>query len=401
MMTLTPNPDKDMIALSIGDPTVFGNLKPPEEVISAIVEAATSNSNNGYQPSTGSLEAKKAVAEYVSTKDYAVNAKDVIICSGCSMALDICISVLADRGDNILVPCPGFPLYQTLAHGLGVEARQYNLMATQKWQVDLEHARSLINSRTRAIVVNNPSNPCGSVYSAQHLTDILRLAEEHRIPIIADEIYENFVFSDEEFHYMAALSKNVPILSCGGLTKRFLVPGWRLGWIVIHDRDGAFNKIYRGIQNLCNRVLGANSIVQAALGQILSTTPKSFFSATVQHVENNAALAFEMLSVCPGLHPIRPQGAMYMMIRIEMDRFPTFSSDFHLIDSLVSEQSVFPLPGKCFGVDGFVRIVLTIPRDRMIEACRRIAEFCHQHYVEDSPETDTENNTNQVNGINK
>lgn len=238
-MTLTPNPEKKMISLSIGDPTTFGNLKPAKNVVDAIANGIQSGKCNGYAPSTGYVEARKAVAEHIGDN---ITSDDVILCSGCSCSLDLCISAMANPGQNILVPRPGFPLYTTLANGLGIKTKEYNLLPEQDWQVDLDHMESVIDDNTVAILINNPSNPCGSVFDEEHLLEILDIAERYCLPIIADEIYEYFVFNGSEKVYkpIAQLSQNVPVLSCGGLTKRYLVPGWRLGWITIHDRNDVF-----------------------------------------------------------------------------------------------------------------------------------------------------------------
>lgn len=134
----------------------------------------------------------------------------------------------------------GFPLYKTLAHGFGIQTKEYDLLPEQGWQVDLKHLESLIEpGKTKAILINNPSNPCGSVFDRDHLLDILKIAEKYFLPIIADEIYEHFVFQGAKKDYIpvASLTRTVPVLSCGGLTKRWLVPGWRLGWITVHDRN--------------------------------------------------------------------------------------------------------------------------------------------------------------------
>lgn len=150
------------------------------------------------------------------------------------------MTVLAARGTNILVPRPGFPLYQTLASQIGVEIRFYNLLADQNWEIDLDDLQDQIDGKTVAIIYNNPSNPCGSVYSRRHIEDFLSIAERHHIPIIADEIYDELVFEEGLFHPIASLTTQVPVLSCGGIGKRFLVPGWRLGWILVHDKKDRF-----------------------------------------------------------------------------------------------------------------------------------------------------------------
>merc|ERR1719220_2634713 len=362
-MTIVPNPEKKMISLSIGDPTVFGNLLPAKEVVDAVHAALDSQKCNGYGPSTGSIEARTAVANHISVPGGEVTSDDVILCSGCSCALDIAISTLADDGQNILVPRPGFPLYTTLSAGLGTQTREYDLLPDQDWMVDLGHMESLIDHNTAAIIVNSPSNPCGSVFSPAHLREILDIAERHKVPIIADEIYDNFVFPGETYVPIASLTTTVPVLSCGGLTKRFLVPGWRMGWIVIYDRGHVFDhEVRKGLLCMSQRIIGSNTLVQGALPTILANTPKSFFDDTINVIQNNAKLAFTKLRGIPG-----------------------FKSDLQFVERLVAEQSVFCLPGKCFNYPNYVRIVLTVPAPLLQEACERMLEFCSLHLVVPPP----------------
>ncbi|XP_041376310.1 tyrosine aminotransferase-like [Gigantopelta aegis] len=380
-MKLTPNPDKDMIALSIGDPTVFGNLPNCVVAEDAIIEAVHSRKWNGYAPSIGYEVSREAVAKYVSTPNATVEAKDIILCNGCSGSLEMCITCLASPGQNILIPRPGFSIYKTLAESVGIETKPYDLLPSRKWEVDLATLENLIDANTVAIVVTNPSNPCGSVYSRQHLTHILAIASTHKIPIIADEIYEHFVFPGLQYHSLASLTDDVPILSCGGLTKRFLVPGWRLGWIVIYDKHGVFSRVRNGLVSLSQRILGPNSLVQSALPKILENTPQDFFNDTLEYIQKNAAVFYESLSRVQGLFPVMPQGAMYMMVGYEKERFPDIKDDVDFTEKLVKEQSVFCLPSKCFQYANFFRIVLTVPSDKVVEACERIKEFCSSHYV--------------------
>jgi len=381
-MDITPHPQKKMISLSIGDPTVFGNLQPAPEVVEAVKNSLISCKNNGYGPSTGLLPAREAVAKHISVPGGEVTADDVILCSGCSCALDIAISTMADAGQNILVPRPGFPLYTTLSAGLGIETREYNLLPEQDWEVDLLHMESLIDENTAAIIVNSPSNPCGSVFSPAHLKQILAVAEMYKVPIIADEIYDHFVFPGQVYVPIASLTTKVPVLSCGGLTKRFLVPGWRMGWIVVYDKQNVFaEEVRKGLLCMSQRIIGSNTLVQGALPAILEKTPRSFYDTVINIVKKNAELAYAKLRAVPGLMPVMPQGAMYMMVKVDMSRFPNFRSDLDFVEHLVSEQSVFCLPGKCFNYPNYIRIVLTVPEDLLSKACDRMLEFCSAHLV--------------------
>ena len=146
--------------------------------------------------------------------------KDIILTSGCSHALDLCLTVLAHPGCNMVVPRPGFPLYETLSPLLDIEIRYYDLLPQNNWGIDLQDLDNKIDANTAAIVYNNPSNPCGSVFSRSHILEVLKIAEKHFVPIIADEIYEDLVFEDNIFYPIASLTTEVPVLSCGGTTKK-------------------------------------------------------------------------------------------------------------------------------------------------------------------------------------
>lgn len=133
------------------------------------------------------------MAKYVSHQGE-VTSNDIILCSGCSSALDLCISAIAEKGQNILIPRPGFPLYKTLAKALDIECRSYNLLPERQWEIDLKQLENLIDDKTAAIIITNPSNPCGSVFNRKHLQKIVDIAEKYFLPIIADEV-NNDVYS--------------------------------------------------------------------------------------------------------------------------------------------------------------------------------------------------------------
>lgn len=218
------NPEKSTIPLQPGDPTLLGNLPPYPACIEALQEALKVDTFS-YDASPGLEIARQAVADY-SQHMGEITAKDVILTSGCSMALEICFRGLANSGENILVPRPAWN-YTTWICGSGIEVKSYNLDPSKDWNVDLEHMESLIDEKTKAILINSPGNPCGNVFDKEHLLEILAIAERHKLPIISDEVYEFFVVPNVQFCSIASLSKNVPILTCSGLTKRFLIPAIR------------------------------------------------------------------------------------------------------------------------------------------------------------------------------
>lgn len=378
-----PNPCKEVITLQLGDPTIFGNFSHPLEAVEAIHQALDRDTFS-YYPTNGLKVAREAVAKYVGG---GVKADDIILTSGGSSSLELCFFVLANPGDNILIPTPSFN-YLTWLNGPEIHPKPYKLDPSKDFEVDLADLESQIDEKTKAIVVNNVGNPCGNVFSKKHMLDIIAIAERHGLILISDDIYEHFVFPGVEYHSFASLSKNVPILSCSGLTKRFLMPGIRMGWICIHDCNDTFKDIRKGLSQLLGRNFGPNRTVQLALPGILATVPQSFFDETVKKVQLHAMTAFNLLRIIPGLEPIKPSGAFYMMIKIHLQNFKEFSTDLEFIEKLTEEQSVLAFPGPCFQVHGYFRFVLTVPLDKLIEACQRINEFCIAHLDKDEKSID-------------
>lgn len=162
------------------------------------------------------------------------------------------------------------------------------------------------------------------------------------------------------------------------------MPGGRMGWITIHDKFDALQEIKQGLVRISGRNFGPNSTIQLALPDILRSTPQEFFDDVTSRVYYHAMLAFNLLRDAPGLTPIMPKGAFYMMIGIDLRKFPAFSSCLEFIETLTQEQSVLAFPGPCFDFPGYFRFVLTIPEFLIVEACQRIQEFCYEHIVDDN-----------------
>lgn len=153
------------------------------------MEAVESGKYNGYAHSQGHEAARRAIAKYSAHQSSEeIKTENIFITSGCSSALEYCILALAERGQNVLLPRPGFCLYQTLVEGLNIEVRYYDLLPEKQWQADLQQLESMIDDNTAALLINNPSNPCGSVFSKEHLENILNICEKYYLPIIADEV---------------------------------------------------------------------------------------------------------------------------------------------------------------------------------------------------------------------
>lgn len=173
------------------------------------------------------------------------------------------------------------------------------------------------------------------------------MAEKYGVAVIADEIYEDMTFGENKYIPLAKLSKSVPVLTCSGLAKRFLVPGWRFGWIAIKDAGNDLSEIRRGLFDLSGLIIGANTLIQAALSEFFENTPETFYANTNKLLEANAETICNLLGRVEGLTVIRPQGSMYALVRIEPGLFADFEAndDIKFSELLLAEQSVSVLPG--------------------------------------------------------
>lgn len=214
------------------------------------------------------------------------------------------------------------------------------------------------------------------------------MAKKYKVPIIADEVYEDMVFAGHEYIPLAQLSQqspaelNIPILTCSGLGKRFLVPGWRFGWIGVHEAPGwDLSMIRKGLFDLSTLIIGSNTLVQWALPEIFANTEDGFFKRINKQLEINAAVVADRLCQIPQLTVKRPQGTMYMLVGFDFTRFKDLQTDVQVYEALLQEESVVVLPGSIFGAKGYVRVVFCASEEHLLEACNRIQQFCRRHQL--------------------
>jgi tyrosine aminotransferase len=212
--------------------------------VDSVVKAALGKPHAaGYSNACGIPEARLAIANHHSYPEHQIGPEHVVVANGCSGALELALTALLDNDTFLLVPQPGFPLYQVIAESHGSAVLHYRLKADRNWECDLEHLEELVAKhvgKVRGIVVNNPSNPTGAVFSERHLAQILEFATHNRLPVVADEVYGDLTFGSNTFHPLARVAarmgREVPIITASGLAKQYLLPGWRVGWITFHDK---------------------------------------------------------------------------------------------------------------------------------------------------------------------
>jgi len=382
--TLGPN-GKTLIKLSIGDPTTYPAMLVCKQAREALEKAVAHMVENGDIATVGQLAVRQAVAWKYSGPS-PVTENDVFITSGCASALSLAIASLVSEGQNVLLPTPGCPTYRTICSRYNLVPRFYVLNPKCGWDVNLRYLEKQIDNDTRAMVVNNPHNPSGSVLSRGNMMELLKVCAKYKIPLIADESYGNLNMSEEEittFRSLHNLDTPVPIITVGGILEQYLVPGWRLGWIIVSDCGFVMDECKQGIRNMSQVTLGPNSVCQSAVPPLLDETPDSFFKEIKSTLKEHAAFMFDGLTKISTLNPIQPKGGIYMLVEVELTKLRGISSTWEFCRRLLLKERVFCLPGDLFQAPGYIRIILCPRLDILKEALARIKGFVVSLHLEE------------------
>lgn len=388
--------NKKVISLGMGDPTSYSCFTTTTTVQDAVADTLLSEKFNGYAPTVGLFQTRKAIAEYLSRDlPYELSTEDVFVTSGCTNAIDIALSILARPDANVLLPRPGFPIYDLCASFRNVEIRYFDLLPDKGWEVDFNAVEALADQNTVAIVVINPGNPCGNVYSYQHLKKIAEMAKRLGIVVIADEVYGHLAFGRTPFVPMGVFGSIAPVLTLGSLSKRWLIPGWRLGWFVTTDPTGMFKnpKIIERLKKYFDIYGGPATFIQAAVPRILEQTDKVFFRRTLNLLKQTSDTCFNMISEVPCLTcPYKPQGSMAVMVQLNLNMLKDISDDIDFCFKLAKEESVVILPGVAVGLKNWIRITFAADPNSLEEGLMRLKSFCQRHKVEQQPQQQNGNN---------
>lgn len=355
--------------LNIGDPNPFG-FTPPAHLIEA-TERAMRDNKNGYAPSEGIPEALAAI-ESDATRRGVRNICHTWIGSGCSEVIDMALTALADPGENFLVPSPGYPLYTALAAKLGLEARPYYLDESKGWQPDVASMRAACNENTRAIVVINPNNPTGSVADVASLRAILDLAVEKDLVVFADEIYDRLLFDGCSTTPLGSLNPEASVLSLGGLSKNWLVPGFRIGWGIVSGERARLEPWLEAIRQLGRARLSANHPEQYGIKPCLEGSQEHLVHLMAA-LTARRDLAMQRLNAIEGISCVTPKGAFYAFASLH-----GVADDAEWCRELMEATGVVVVPGSGFGQKpgtSHFRIVLLPPLEVIEEACGAIAGF--------------------------
>lgn len=357
---------REMLYLNIGDPNLF-DFAPPAHLVQATVDAMQSNLN-GYAPSSGIGDALNAINREAARKGIS-NICHTYVTSGASEAIDLALAALADPGDNVLTPSPGYPLYTAVLAKLEVENRPYQLDESDGWQPDLADIAAQIDDRTRAIVLINPNNPTGSLCSTELLDGLVELALEHNLVIFSDEIYDKLTFDGREHISTAARSSEAKIITFNGLSKSYVVPGFRIGWGIISGPADELEAYCEAIRRMERARLSANHPEQYAIAPALDGD-QSHITEMMSRLTRRRDITADRLNAIDGITCVRPEGAFYAFPRIDLG-----VSDEAFCRRVISETGVVIVPGNGFGqapgTEHF-RVVFLPPDDVLEKAFERL-----------------------------
>jgi alanine-synthesizing transaminase len=360
--------------LNIGDPNQFGFTTPPHLI--EAVERAMRDGHNGYTASAGILEAREAVAADFTARGVPVDADRVLITSGTSEGLELALTAIVDEGEAVLVPSPTYPLYTAVLAKIGAEALYYRTLPETGWLPDLDDLRRRITPRTRVLVVIDPNNPTGAIYPDDVRRALIDLSEQHGLVILADEVYGDLAY-DGPVPPMAALAPEAAIISYSSLSKAYLAPGWRAGWMAV-GRTPRLDGALAAVRKLADGRLCSPGPMQYAVTAAL-TGDRSHQVEFRRQLRARAALTAARLNAIEGMSCVAPRAAFYAMPRVAL---PAGRSDADYVRALLHATGILCVYGSGFGTeaaDGFFRVVFLAPIDELEAIYDDIAAFTRDY----------------------
>jgi alanine-synthesizing transaminase len=368
-----------IIKLNIGNVGVFG-FDPPEEIQQDMIRNLPTSA--AYSDSKGIFAARKAIMHYSQEKGIeGVGLNDIYTGNGVSELIVLSMNALLNDGDEVLVPAPDYPLWTaavSLSSGTPVH---YICDEAKDWAPDLNDIRSKITSKTKAIVVINPNNPTGAVYTDETLKEITKLAREHGLIIFADEIYDKTLYDGQTHTSIASLSTDVLVITFNGLSKNYRSCGYRSGWMVVSGDKSAAGDYIEGLNMLSSMRLCANVpgqwAIQTALGGYQSIDE---LVAPGGRLCRQRDLAWELITKIPGVTCVKPKAALYLFPKLDPKIYP-IKDDQQFVADLLKDEKVLLVQGSGFNwphPDHF-RVVFLPHEDVLREAINRLAKFLERY----------------------
>ena len=326
-----------ILKLNIGNPAPWG-FSAPEEILLDVVRNIPNS--QGYSDSKGLFAARKAVMQYcqqINIRD--VDVEDIYIGNGVSELVVLSMQALVNDGDEVLVPCPDFPLWSAAVNLCGGTPVHYLCDEEDEWQPDLEDIRSKITPNTRGIVVINPNNPTGAVYTPKMQQALINIAREHDLVVFADEIYDKILFDNERYIPLASYADDLLCMTFSGLSKSYRVAGFRAGWMVVSGARERASDFIEGLNILASMRLCSNVPSQHAIQTALGGHQSIFeLTAPGGRLYEQRNLAWELLNKIDGVSCTKPKGALYLFPKLDTERFNVRDDEQLVLDFLLAEK---------------------------------------------------------------
>jgi alanine-synthesizing transaminase len=364
-----------IIKLNIGNPQPFGFETPPEILVEVVRNLPTSQ---GYSDSQGLVSARTAVVQHYQERGIDItDVDDVWLGNGVSELIQVALNALLDEGDEVLIPAPDYPLWTAATSLSGGKPVHYLCDESSGWMPDIEDMRSKITKRTKAIVIINPNNPTGAVYSPEVLRKIADLAVEHGLIVMADEIYDKILYDDAVHTTFATIAPDVFTITFNGLSKAYRLAGFRSGWMVMTGPRRHAASYIEGVSMLTNMRLCANvpaqHAIQTALGGRQSI--RDLVLPGGRLLEQRDAAVNTLRSI-PGVTCVEPKGALYVFPRLDPEVYPIEDDRKFVLDFLRAER-VLVVQGTGFNwpTPDHLRIVTLPWAADLVEAIERLGNF--------------------------
>ncbi|MDE0857696.1 MAG: aminotransferase class I/II-fold pyridoxal phosphate-dependent enzyme [Candidatus Poseidoniaceae archaeon] len=367
-----------ILKLNIGDPIAYPGLPTPEHMVEAYVQALR-DGNNGYSPSYGIPSLRTAIARDEQRKGWAATADDIYVCHGVTEALQILFASVLCEGDKVLAPGPHYPPYMAYPQMYGATTVEYRLKPDDGWKLDLEDIKSKMDDSVRLLVLINPNNPCGSVANESEIKALLDIARNFpKCMIVADEIYDGLDFTGEHVS-VASCSTDVPVISLNGVSKVYYAPGWRIGYMALHDPSRRLLLVRDGIERMLRARLCASTPAQ--LGYLAGLeSDRSWMEGYSSKVVQQRNVCIERIQSIEGLEVQSSGGAFYMFVKLTDPKWANDDKQFVL--DLLHEEHVLVVHGSGFSPElgkGHFRIVYLPEPDVLNDAFDRIERFLIRH----------------------
>jgi alanine-synthesizing transaminase len=369
-----------ILKLNLGNPAPFG-LNAPESVLRDVVHSI--RDAQGYSDARGIYPARLAVAESFERKGVTgVGPDDVFLGNGVSELIVMALQGLLDTGDEVLIPSPDYPLWTGAVGLCGGRAVHYRCDEQEGWAPDLGHVAGQITSRTRALVIINPNNPTGAVYSKDTLLGLLDLARRHRLLVLTDEIYDQILYEDAVHECAAALAPDLLVLTLGGLSKTYRLAGFRSGWLVVSGPRDEAAEYLEGLELLANMRLCPNVPAQyaivPALGGMQSIEPLLQPGGRLREQRDHA---WTSMNAIPGVDCVKPTGALYLFPRLDPD-VHKIADDERMVIDLLEQQHLLLSHGTGFNLPtaDHLRLVFLASVEVLDDAIGRLARFLAEYH---------------------